>query len=294
MVDLHQLTPHKDRSASILIFISVIMLVAIIGVTFFFIWNKIKSGSGLFQPIITSTTLITPSDKLNQTGVSLLKENNYKDAEPYFNQSIQADPNNYKPHYNLGVVYASEGYFGPAITEYKKVLQINANYEPAIINLIGAETTVGDCQTSSETVQKFIKQYPDSKNIVTAHWEAADAYACLKQYESSINELKIIPVIAPNGPDNFRVYYDIGSYYNILGNYKMALSYYLMAEEEISKQPSLIVADKDLGKLYADLGASYFRNSDRKNSIEFFQKALKDNPDYTKNTYSSTLSSIGL
>jgi tetratricopeptide (TPR) repeat protein len=67
------------------------------------------------------------SEFTSEKGFSLLKEQDYEGAKPYFVRALELDPRNQEARINLGLCYQKLGRPADARTEYLKVIEYEQN-----------------------------------------------------------------------------------------------------------------------------------------------------------------------
>lgn len=69
-----------------------------------------------------------------EEGMKYMKYRNWDAAIVKFNDTIKINPNNPQPHGNLGICYASIGKIQLALESFDNAIELDPNYEPALLN----------------------------------------------------------------------------------------------------------------------------------------------------------------
>lgn len=110
-------------------------------------------------------------------GNILHDKNRVDDAIYMYNQAIQTDPKDYKPHYNLGEIYLEQEKPNSALAEFKRVLEIKKDNPYARYNLACAYIKLGEYKKARKELLAAISL----KNTVPEfHYNLAYVYKQLK------------------------------------------------------------------------------------------------------------------
>jgi tetratricopeptide (TPR) repeat protein len=101
------------------------------------------------------------SDELIKEGAEHLKAKRYAMAVEYFKRAVDKAPDDYRPHYNLGVAYLSMGSYSEAIEAFKRTLDIN-DMANAYFMMCIAYDKVGDGEKAKECFEKVLELDPDN------------------------------------------------------------------------------------------------------------------------------------
>ena len=111
---------------------------------------------------------------LNNTGLSCMKRLNLDSAESNFRRAIELAPDYILPHYNLGLVLASEGKLKPAITEFRATLAVQPANPKAHLNLGRALLLDGETGAAIAEFKLALKLQPVYPDADQALKEAAE------------------------------------------------------------------------------------------------------------------------
>lgn len=111
-----------------------------------------------------------------------------------YTKEQETSPFNYKPDFNLGILYAKAKEFDKAIKEFKSCIEKNEEYPKAYVFLAKAYMDSGkDLNEAAELARKGLNLNPDLKTTILAHFILADIYNRLGKHEESqkhVNEAK--------------------------------------------------------------------------------------------------------
>lgn len=226
------------------------------------------------------------ADDFNLQGFNLMNAGDNAGAKPYLELAIRYNPNHFRAYNSLGLVFAGNKDYDKAKELYKTALQINPMHDKAALNLIAAIYNKGDCADALNKSQEFLSLYPQSEFLRDVHWWKADAYTCLKQNDSAIQELNVVLELKPNDSNNNIVYHDIGANYSIMGKYSEALSFTQKSFELSLKNQEFKQNKAKFAKIYFSLGLAYYNLSRWEEAKPYIEKALqydpglKDQPSY--------------
>lgn len=168
-------------------------------------------------------------------------------------------------HFNMGVVYDSNGNFGSAIPEYRMAIERKSDFSDAHLNL-GNDLYgfTSDLDAAAKEIKLAIRINPNS---VMAHTSLCGVLLKQKRTDEAITECRKALAINPK---------DVGALVN-LGNALVANNLYAQAVPEyksaISLQPGLAAAHSNLGIALLGLGR-------RREAKEQFSEAHRLDPSY--------------
>lgn len=99
----------------------------------------------MIEQQIFKTTHITmdqyfKAQEIFETAYSHMKKKEWEKAISGFKECIRINPNGVQPHGNLGICYGALGRKSEALAALDKAIEIDPEYEPAIVNRIGIES----------------------------------------------------------------------------------------------------------------------------------------------------------
>lgn len=216
------------------------------------------------------------ANALYGAGYSLLKQNKYGDALPYFNQSavkIKASGNKQLKEKVLpdAVLRSADCSFmikdyNTAIANYSEIISTKktgtdyALFQKGMI--LGLQ---GKMEEKVSTLETIPTEYPNSLYLDDALYETGVAYIALDKKQSAIQVLKRIPDKYPNSPYASKSYLKLGlTYYNqndvsnAIENYKKVISKFSNTQD--AQQALLAIQQISIAegnpKLYIDVAGS--------------------------------------
>ena len=83
-------------------------------------------------------------------GIAFLKQGNTQEAITRFQKYLQAQPDDFQAHNQLGAIMAQEGQLDLAIQHFTEALKINPEFESAFENLKMARSLKKSSQTTED------------------------------------------------------------------------------------------------------------------------------------------------
>ena len=236
-------------------------------------------------------------DVLHALSILYAQRENYADAINYLEKAIKYEPSNsilqlhlanvlkaqglfnqaadilqkaiaHNPNYapalnNLGTVLYAQGKLKDAVITYRRVIEIEPNFIDAYYNLGLAFVKLNQLDNAIETYQKLLQLSPK-------HFAARFHLACAYMQNENLDQaLREFLFIEKTEPYHFETQSNIAACYLKKGALNKAKTHYLKALE-IQNDPQILF---NLGVIDTQLG-----NMD--NAIQYYQKALRLNPDF--------------
>lgn len=188
--------------------------------------GNLNNAKEMYEKAITIQSNFSPS-LISLGGIST-QENNVDDAKKYYNAAILSSPNDYKPQFNLALIFYKEGRINTAVKNlslsYKKLKEKNIPYikdEMRILKLWSYLTLQQkNYKQSLFTLHEMIRLNPSDDN---SYYIIGQIFLADNRADDGINYIKKAIEINPN---NARYYFTLGEVYESLKQYKEALSYY--------------------------------------------------------------------
>jgi tetratricopeptide (TPR) repeat protein len=96
-----------------------------------------------------------------EQGMKYMKSGNWDAAIAKFNDTIKITPNHPQSHGNLGICYASIGKIQLALESFDRAIELDPNYEPALLNRKIVESLQeGECLGKGVKTIEYYKDYP--------------------------------------------------------------------------------------------------------------------------------------
>jgi protein O-mannosyl-transferase len=124
---------------------------------------------------------------LTSIGAEYMFQNDDKKALDYFLKSIKASPENYKGHYNLGLLMIKKNRPEDAMTSFNKSISI-FDYPKAYIGRATAYYMLGNLPKAIEDANHVLST---DKNNAKAHFVLGNCYSEMNQLEKAMNEYTI-------------------------------------------------------------------------------------------------------
>ncbi|MBU1054756.1 MAG: tetratricopeptide repeat protein [Proteobacteria bacterium] len=191
------------------------------------------------------------------------RNNVWKDAITFWQDSTSKSPNKSRPHNNLGIALAEKGQPFEAITQYQMALAINPNYVSARMNLGYELFSLGKANEAIAHYKKVLSIKPDH---FYAHFYLGRALILLGKYEEAAEHYS--KALASN-PKSADVYNNMGNLFLIRGDFKKAAEYYQKA----------IQLDSQHTKAFNGLGSVLTKIGKFDEAAILFKEALRINPD---------------
>ena len=195
-------------------------------------------------------------------GLQNFKKNNLKDAENFFKEVLNNNPNHLESIFFLGILYAKKKYFDKAKDFFIKVTQIDSSYIDAHYNLGIVFNELKDFQNSINCYEKTIQI---DSNHADAHNNLGMVFYKLKDFQNSIKYYEKAIQIDSN---NVHAYNNLGN--SLIGLYrtKEAVDYYKKAIE----------IDSNYIKVHENLGIAFYKLGEFQKAISCHEKAIQLNP----------------
>ncbi len=195
-------------------------------------------------------------------GLQNFKQNNLKDAENFFKEVLNNNPDHLESIFFLGILEAKKKDFMKAKDFFIKVIQIDSSYIEAHYNLGIVFNELKDFQNSINCYEKAIQI---DSNHADAHKNLGMIFYKLKEFQNSINCYeKAIQIDS----SNVHAYNNLGNSLKELGKTKEAVDNYKKAIE----------IDSNYIKAYKNLGIAFFKLREFQKAISCHKKVIQLNP----------------
>jgi len=186
------------------------------------------------------------------------------EAEKFFQQILQTNPDHPEAHFNLGYALQDLGKLEEAVACYHKALAIKLDYPEAHNNLGNVLKNLGKLEKALASYEKALALKPDYPEANNNRGVALRDLGRLEDAVASYCKALAIK------QDYFEAHNNLGNALKDLGKPEEAVASYHKA---LNLKPDLAEAHNNLGNALRDLGKP-------EEAISSYQKALNLKPDY--------------
>lgn len=226
--------------------------------------GRYKEALKIYKRIIPDSEVY--SDTLNDIGLCYKHLNQYMKARVFFNKSLELEPKNWVPYYNIAISFAIQKKYREAVFYFEQAIEFGADGDGYY-----------DCATNYELAnnqEKAISRYKDCINkfpdYSDAYFNLANLYSKQKQYvEANKLFLKLIKI----DPNYLDAYINLGINLSYVEKYKESIEYFDEAVKINPKNPSPYILK----------GLSLHDLEEYAKTVECYGKAIKlepGNPDH--------------
>lgn len=192
-------------------------------------------------------------------GLALQYFKRWEEAEEYFKQAIELEPENFFPYFGLSVSYLKTGKEEEALEVMYKVTELNPDHTTTLYNLGQHFFKKKDYKKAVEYFLRAINSSNDAKHI---YFNIANCYHHMGDYKTS---LKYWEKTVEYNPDNIDAKVNLANTYSILGDKPQA----------IRKIRSAYLADKNNPKITLVYAILLLKNDEFFDAIEKFEKTFE-------------------
>jgi Flp pilus assembly protein TadD len=186
----------------------------------------------------------------------------YSDRITFWQDCVNKSPRKARPHNNLGVALADQGYHNEAIKKYHKALEIDPLYQDPIANIGLSLAQQGKIKESITQFLKALEINPEDSKTLN---NLGASLIVEKRYAEAIQRLSEALTLNP--------YYSQA--HNNMG---VALQHQDRFEEAINHFSTAVLLDPNYTRAYNNLGIILANQGRFEEAIEQFSAALKVNP----------------
>lgn len=213
------------------------------------------------------------ADLLHMIGLIDDELGDFQSAEKYFKKAVRSDPTRHNFIVNIGQFYINHNKFDVALKFLLKFLPYNRS-TPEIYTLIG------DIYKEKEIFYEAIKYYQKSINLNPeanlVYNKLGNCFLLTKTYEKAV---KCYQQLLSINPQDVTANHNLGKVYIKFGLIDAAIKHFKIALSEDPKYTRVLI----------DLGTAYLRKRDLKQTSKIFNQALAIEPDnYLINYYIGT------
>ena len=215
-------------------------------------------------------------EELIECAMGQAGQGNMGEAVTFFSQAAKLRPELFRPQFNLGQIYESQGKYKEAAEAYKRALTLKFDEalgdEPeqllsAYFNLGNVYALTNEHAQSVAMFQEVIRRLPQP--IHTPHYNLGLSQAALNNHQEAINSFTEAIKIKP---DYWEAHYNMGVAYSKLENYPKAIEAF---RKTLELKPGHAQAQYNLGLAY------YFMD-DAKSLAATVQALQKTQPELAK------------
>lgn len=191
-------------------------------------------------------------------------------AMSFFNIAAMYDKTHKQAHFKVAKDFLSKAKFSMAEFMSRRGLESNPNYASLLSILAQALYHQDKYPEAIEIFEKLVRLGEGSEFV---HSKLGSAWAKGKMYGNAIEEYRR----ALDYEDkNHVTHYNLGKLHALIGDYKNSETHLLMA---------ILLKDQLMDAEYFSLGLTYRLGENYKKAYEYFNKALKENPDNERALY---------
>jgi Tfp pilus assembly protein PilF len=188
----------------------------------------------------------------------------YSDRITFWQDCVNKSPRKARPHNNLGVALADQGYHEEAIRQYQKALEIDPLYQDPVANIGLSLAEQGKIKASITQFLKALEINPkDAKTLNNL----GASLIVEKRYAEAIPRLSEALTLNPY-------------YAQAHSNLGVALQHQNRVEEAIDHFSMAVLLNPDYTQAYINLGNILANQGRYEEAIEQFSAALKVNPKF--------------
>ncbi|MDY7232981.1 tetratricopeptide repeat protein [Hyalangium rubrum] len=184
----------------------------------------------------------------------------YEASRKGFEQVVEKAPQSLNAQFNLGLIAERQGRLADAQTAYEKVLFLDANHQPSLLNLGRLYRVQEKFDLAISLYEKALKA-PGREHDVALLNNLTVAYRLAGRFEQAEATARSVLARSKDNPDAYKnlalIYYD-------QGQYRLA---------ELVSGNARKLAENDPG-VYNNLGMIYLKLNDRPRALAQFQKAV--------------------
>ncbi|WP_191016819.1 tetratricopeptide repeat protein [Treponema zioleckii] len=192
----------------------------------------------------------------------LLKSNKVREADNVVSNALKINPADTKMRTKMGHIYNRQSIFDSAEVEFKKALDTDETYKPALTGLAYSQQRLGKNDDAVKTIQKITELDSDDESVL----KLSTSVLLSANYLTAANE-KLSKLLKKN-PDDVETLNLLGQYYILNGEANKTESCY----DKIDRiRPGY-------KEVYKDWGLRYLQIGDEKNAEDYLKVAVAENP----------------
>lgn len=222
------------------------------------------------EKFFTEAIELNPDNALawHNRGWAYIEQKRYKQALTDFNKASNLSPNSELPYFGRGWVYNQQKQYAAAIKEYDKVIELNPRYAIAWNNRGAAKSWLGNMREAIVDYDKAIELNP---NYAKAYENRGKAYSALNNNEQSAADFKRAAKINSSNKGADKIIEEAEALTK-RGEFNEALELYSQAAELYPDNQFIFV---NRGNIYND----HFRDFEA--AIADYNKTIEINPKFS-------------
>ncbi|MDQ1559721.1 MAG: protein O-mannosyl-transferase [Pyrinomonadaceae bacterium] len=215
-------------------------------------------------------------EQLIECAMGQAGQNNLKEAAVFYAQAAALKPDMFRPQYNLGQIYESQGNYKEAAAAYKRAVMLKidesagetqVNVMSAYFNLANVHAMMNEHAQAVAALQEVIRRLPEPYH--TPHYNLGLSLAALGKQQEAVNSFKEAIKIKP---DYWEAHYNLGVAYSKLEDYPQAIAAF---KKTLELKP-------DDAQAHYNLGLAYYFMDDAKSLAAEVQALQKSKPELAK------------
>jgi tetratricopeptide (TPR) repeat protein len=275
-------------------FIACLLLAVALGLATYSRNSDYRTETGIW----TDTAAKRPSNARahNNLGQCLFADDRVPEAMDHYIEAIRILPNYPEPRYNLGVAYAHQKQWQPAIICYEQSLRLNPDYAEAHNNLGNALRETSRPEQASGHYKKaialkagFAEPHNNLGNILQQQGNLAEAIRCFEQalkitpdyaeahynWGNAMAQMDQMPGAITHYREALRIKPEYVAAHNNLGNALLSMDRVEEAVQEyqatLKLDPAMIAARQNLAFVFAETGRT-------NEALEQYRELLRQMP----------------
>ncbi len=192
----------------------------------------------------------------------LLKSNKVREADNVVSNALKINPDDTKMRTKMGRIYNRQSIFDSAEIEFKKALNTDDSYKPALTGLAYSQQRLGKNDDAVKTIEKINELDSDDESVL----KLSTSVLLSANYLKAANE-KLSKLLKKNPEDAETL--------NLLGQYYILNGEANKTESCFDKIDRIRPGYKDV---YKDWGLRYLQTGDEKNAEDYLKVAVAENP----------------
>ncbi|HLL15446.1 MAG TPA: tetratricopeptide repeat protein [Pyrinomonadaceae bacterium] len=218
----------------------------------------------------------TSYEQLIECAMGQAGQNNLKEAVAFYTRAGALRPDMFRPQYNLGQIYESQGNYKEAAAAYKRAVTLKIDESmgetpldvlSAYFNLGNVYAMMNDHAQAVASLREVVSRLAEPYH--TPHYNLGLSLAALGKQQEAINSFKEAIRIKP---DYWEAHYNLGVAYSKLEDYAQAIAAF---KKTIEFKP-------DDAQAHYNLGLAYYFMDDARSLAAQVQALQKTRPELAK------------